>query len=330
VPVGHRITWNEFFKAFCDHHIPKSVLKLKRDEFCKLKQGNKSVQEYTNAFNYLSQYASHDVDDDEKKQDCYMEGLSLKLKAQHSNIGFKDFNDLVSKSIKAEYNLNALEVDNRKRVAPSSMGGSSSSQRPRTGPSPPPRILGFGAPQPMWMARHPPALQGQPPRPSGQPGGGGGSSSSSKGSCYNCGGHGHVPKPPMPPPPNFQKVKNAQPPKRGKLNHITAEEANDDELVLVGMVSLNSINTRTLFDSGSSHSFMSRKFAFEHHFPFRKVPIPFHIDAPGATLVTHEVVNLAELDVVGLTFIVNFVVIDLEDFDIIISMNWMTKHDGVI
>jgi hypothetical protein len=75
---------------------------------------------------------------------------------------------------------------------------------------------------------------------------------------------------------------------------------------------------------------MSRKFAFEHHFPFRKVPIPFHIDAPGATLVTHEVVNLAELDVVGLTFIVNFVVIDLEDFDIIISMNWMTKHDGVI
>jgi hypothetical protein len=134
----------------------------------------------------------------------------------------------------------------------------------------------------------------------------------------------------MPPPPNFQKVKNAQPPKRGKLNHITAEEANDDELVLVGMVSLNSINTRTLFDSGSSHSFMSRKFAFEHHFPIRKVPIPFHIDAPGATLVTHEVVNLAELDVVGLTFIVNFVVIDLEDFDIIISMNWMTKHDGVI
>jgi hypothetical protein len=82
-----------------------------------------------------------------------MEGLSLKLKAQHSNIDFKDFNDLVSKSIKTEYNLNALEVDNRKRAAPSSMGGSSSSQCPRMGPSPPPQIPGFGAPQPMWMAR---------------------------------------------------------------------------------------------------------------------------------------------------------------------------------
>jgi hypothetical protein len=65
--------------------------------------------------------------------------------------------------------------------------------------------------------------------------------------------------------------------------------------VLVGMVSLNSINTHALFDSGASHSFMSRKFTFEHQFPIRKVPMPFHIDAPGATLVTHEVVNLAQL-----------------------------------
>jgi hypothetical protein len=124
VAVEHRITWDEFRKAFRDHHIPKSVLKLKRDEFRKLKQGNKLVQEYNNSFNYLTQYPPHDVDDDEKKQDCYMEGLSLKLKAQHSNIDFKDLNDLVSKSVKAEYNLNALEVVNRKRAAPSSMGGS--------------------------------------------------------------------------------------------------------------------------------------------------------------------------------------------------------------
>jgi hypothetical protein len=214
------------------------------------------VQEYTNAFNYLSQYAPHDVDEDEKKQDCYMEGLSLKLKAQHSKIDFKDFNDLVHKTIRAEYNMNDLEADNRKRAAPSSMGGSSSSQRPCTRPFPPPRIPGFGAPQPMWMARRPPTPQGQPPRPSGQPGGGGGSSSSYKGSCYNCGGHRHFSREcPSPkknggnnaskthvhPSPNFQKMKNAQPPKRGKLNHIIAEEANEDDQVLVGMVSLQSI-----------------------------------------------------------------------------------------
>jgi hypothetical protein len=72
----------------------------------------------------------------------------------------------------------------------------------------------------------------------------------------------------------FKKIKNAQPPKRGKLNHITAEEANEDDQVPVSMVSLNSINTRALFESSASHSFLSRKFAIEHQFPIRQVSTP--------------------------------------------------------
>jgi len=75
---------------------------------------------------------------------------------------------------------------------------------------------------------------------------------------------------------------------------------------------------------------MSRKFALEHNFPIRNIPTPFVIDAPGATLVSKEVVNLAQLEVSGLIFMVNLVVIDLEDLYVIIGMNWMTKHDGII
>ena len=130
--------------------------------------------------------------------------------------------------------------------------------------------------------------------------------------------------------PTAKATKNGQTPKRGRLNHISAEEASEDEQVLVGMVSINSINTRALFDSGASHSFMSRRFAIEHQLSIRKVHTPFHIEAPGATLVTNEVVNLAHLDVMGLTFSINFLIIDLEDLDVIIGMNWMSRHDGVI
>jgi len=114
------------------------------------------------------------------------------------------------------------------------------------------------------------------------------------------------------------------------LNHISTEEASEDEQVLVGMVSINSINTQALFDFGASHSFMSRRFAIEHQFSIRKVHTPFHIDAPSTTLVTNEVVNIAHLDVMGLTFSINFLIIDLEDLDVIIGMNWMSRHDGVI
>ena len=66
---------------------------------------------------------------------------------------------------------------------------------------------------------------------------------------------------------------------------------------------------------------MSRKFNLEHKFPIQIVPTPFLIDAPGATLVSKEVVNLAQLEVSGLIFMVNLVVIDLEDLDVIVGMN---------
>ena len=182
------------------------------------------------------------------------------------------------------------------------------------------------------MPCHPPTPQGQSPHALGQPGGGGGNAS--RGPCFNCGGQGHysrdcpspkkngagnAPNPQAPPPP--QAAKDGQNSKRGKLNHITAEEPKDDVQVLVGMVSINSKPTRALFDSGASHSFMSRKFALEHNFPIRNISTPFVIDAPGATLVSMEVVNLAQLEVSGLIFMVNFVVIDLEDLDVIIGMN---------
>ena len=174
VGEGHQVTWAKFREAFRAYHIPKSVLNIKSDEFRRLRQGNKPVMEYVNTFNYLAQYALEDINTDEKKQDHFMNGLSLKLQSHLCTMDFRDFNDMVSKAIKAEYKMSAFEnenrkidMENRKRAASSSTGGNP--QRPRTGLPPPPRAPGFGAPQPMWMARRPLAPQGQPPRVPGQP-----------------------------------------------------------------------------------------------------------------------------------------------------------------
>ena len=137
-------------------------------------------------------------------------------------------------------------MENRKRAASSSTCGNP--QRPRTGLPPPPRVPGFGAPQPMWMARRPPAPQGQPPRAPGQPGGGGGiplvghasivagKATSLVSLSPRKGGAGNTPNPPTP----RQDGRNGQNSKRGKLNHITAEESSEDMQVFVGMASINS------------------------------------------------------------------------------------------
>jgi hypothetical protein len=50
------------------------VIKLKK-EFLDLKQGSMMVSEYVTHFIQLSCYAPNDMDTDEKKQECFLNGL---------------------------------------------------------------------------------------------------------------------------------------------------------------------------------------------------------------------------------------------------------------
>jgi hypothetical protein len=69
------INWPEFSAAFCTHHVPQGVIKLKKKEFQDL-QGSMSMNEYVTKFTQLSHYAPHEVDTDEKKQECFLNGLN--------------------------------------------------------------------------------------------------------------------------------------------------------------------------------------------------------------------------------------------------------------
>jgi hypothetical protein len=60
--------------AFRSHHVSQGVIKLKKD-FQDLKQGSIMVSEYVTRFTQLSRYAPNDVDTDEKKQECFLNGL---------------------------------------------------------------------------------------------------------------------------------------------------------------------------------------------------------------------------------------------------------------
>jgi hypothetical protein len=61
--------------AFRSHHVPQGVIKLKKKKFQDLKQGSMMVSESIPRFTQLSRYAPSDVDTDEKKQECFLNGL---------------------------------------------------------------------------------------------------------------------------------------------------------------------------------------------------------------------------------------------------------------
>jgi hypothetical protein len=54
-------------------------MKLKKKEFQNLKQGSMSVNEYVTKFTQLSCYSPNEVDTDEKKQDCFLNGLNDRM-----------------------------------------------------------------------------------------------------------------------------------------------------------------------------------------------------------------------------------------------------------
>jgi hypothetical protein len=78
-PVDYQVPWAEFHDAFRAHYIPAGVMRKKRQEFMDLKQGGRSMHDYSKQFNHLVQYAPDQVDTDEKKKDRFMISLSTKL-----------------------------------------------------------------------------------------------------------------------------------------------------------------------------------------------------------------------------------------------------------
>jgi hypothetical protein len=70
------INWPEFRAAFYAHHVPQGDIKSKKKESQDMKQGSMSVNKYVTKFIQLSHYASHEVNIDEKKYECFLNGLN--------------------------------------------------------------------------------------------------------------------------------------------------------------------------------------------------------------------------------------------------------------
>jgi hypothetical protein len=91
------------------------VIKLKRKEFQDLKQGSMSMKEYVTKFTQLSCYASHEVDTDEQKQDCFLNGLNDGLAYDLEAWDFENFQGMVNKTLVLE-NHRAVKESKRKLV----------------------------------------------------------------------------------------------------------------------------------------------------------------------------------------------------------------------
>jgi hypothetical protein len=85
-----------------------------------------------------------------------------------------------------------------------------------------------------------------------------------------------------------------------------------------------------LFDSGASHTFISKKFVEKHCIPYNESREGFIIHSSGGQIFTKDVafhvpVTLAERD-----FLTNIIVLKGQDIDVILGMNWLAQHKAIL
>nr|AAT47081.1 putative polyprotein [Oryza sativa Japonica Group] len=342
-PTGAEVTWTEFCHSFNKAQVPEGIVAQKKREFRSLQQGTRTVIEYLHEFNRLARYAPEDVRTDAERQEKFLSGLDDELTNQLISRDYEDFEKLVDKAIRQEEHCNKI---NRKRKAAQFRTPQGKSQKPRF-------TMGHhGGPSTMIIRQHrpyhpgsfnknhhsgshnnseqhslnptpsslkipaqsvQPALPEQPKRLVEKPE-----------LCFNCNKPGHTvgkcPKPRRAGPKFVQ----------ARVNHASAEEAQSAPEVILGTFPVNSTPAVILFDSGATHSFISKRFAGAHGLSLVKLKIPMRVHTPGGGMTTTHYCPSVTVEIQGSIFPANLILLESKDLDVILGMDWLTRHRGVI
>ena len=113
------------------------------------------------------------------------------------------------------------------------------------------------------------------------------------------------------------------------MQYTTLEGIPEGALVMAGTFSVNNRPVTMLFDSGASHTFISRECANRLGLKIESMSKPYHIHSPGGKLITNQFVKQVPLQLQGKTFPMALIILPTQRVDIILGMNWMVGQ-GVL
>jgi hypothetical protein len=252
------------------------------------------VNDYVTKFTQLSRYAPSEVDTDEKKQDCFLNGLNDGLTYALEARDFENLQGIMNKALVLENRKGVME-HKLKLMRQHQLGSSSrphiaiSSAGPVFRPTQPqfqtrshaagqefstpqrqviPRPNNFQTPTRSQNIQRTQATQDL---------------SQVDRTCFNCGEKGHYanrclnlctranqPATATPAPTcgaNSVLVATKQNYAHGRVNHVAMEEDQEAPDIVIGMFFINDTSAVVLFDSTASHSFISAAYVEKHNLP---------------------------------------------------------------
>jgi hypothetical protein len=117
---------------------------------------------------------------------------------------------------------------------------------------------------------------------------------------------------------------------RGRVNHVSAETAQENPRVVFDMCLVNSALASVLFDAGATHSFITSHCAGKLNIPMSTMPRPMLVSsARGDMKALYRCYNV-NLQILGKDFQADPIVLDSIGIDVVLGMGWLGKFNGEI
>ncbi|GJR68028.1 putative reverse transcriptase domain-containing protein [Tanacetum coccineum] len=118
---------------------------------------------------------------------------------------------------------------------------------------------------------------------------------------------------------------------RGRAFMLRAKEAYQDPNIMTGTFTLNNHYATTLFNSGADYSFVSTTFIPLLGIEPSNLGFSYEIKIAGGQLVyTNKVIRGCKLEIEGHVFDIDLIPFGHVSFDMIIGMDWLSKHKAEI